>query len=105
PPADAVERLPRPIAASVRAMRTAVSSLAILLLATASGRAEGASPPVDTFGELSRAIIACWNPPAGSERSEITLRFGLTGHGALRGPPMVTWSKLVGPPDLQQAFA
>src|SRR5262245_27191613 len=53
-----------------------------------------AATPVDNFGDLSQAILACWRPPAGSEGSEITLRFGLTGRGELRGPPMVTYSRL-----------
>ena len=49
--------------------------------------------------------MTCWKPPAGSEGSEITLRFGLTGLGALRGSPMVTYSRLVGSKELQRAFA
>lgn len=49
--------------------------------------------------------MACWKPPAGSQASEITLRFGLTGQGALRGPPMVAYAKLIGSKELQQAFA
>lgn len=48
--------------------------------------------------------MACWKPPAGSYGSEVTLRFGLDGKGALRGPPMVTYSRLIGSKDLQKAF-
>ena len=68
-------------------------------------RAADAAAPADTFRDLSHAILASWNPPGGSEGSEITLRFGLTGRGELRGPPMVTYSRLIGPSALQQAFA
>jgi hypothetical protein len=60
---------------------------------------------VDSFAALGEAIMACWKPPAGSEGSEITLSFGLTGHGVLRGPPVVRYSKLIGSKDLQKAFA
>src|SRR5262249_3620611 len=70
-----------------------------------TARAADGAPPVDNFAALGQAIMACWKPPAGSEGAEITLRFGLTGQGALRGPPMVTYSKLVGSKELQKAFA
>jgi len=67
-------------------------------------RAAEPASPIDSFASLGPAIMACWKPPAGSEGSELTLRFGLTGQGALRGPPMVTYSKLIGAADLRKAF-
>jgi hypothetical protein len=87
-----------------RLRRLAVLSCAAILTASIAARA-GDTGPVDSFGSLGQAIMACWKPPAGSEASEITLRFGLTGQGALRGPPMVTYSRLIGSKELQQAFA
>src|SRR5215468_3376245 len=60
---------------------------------------------ITTIDQIGPAITACWHPPAGSAGSEITLRFGLTGKGELRGPPMVTYSKLIGASELQKAFA
>ena len=77
--------------------------VAILVGSLAARAAEPASP-IDNFASLGAAIMACWKPPAGSEGSELTLRFGLTGQGALRGPPMVTYSKLIGAADLRKAF-
>ena len=74
--------------------------VAILVGSLAARAAEPASP-IDNFASLGAAIMACWKPPAGSE---LTLRFGLTGQGALRGPPMVTYSKLIGAADLRKAF-
>jgi hypothetical protein len=69
----------------------------------AAPAAEPASP-IDDFASLGSAIMACWKPPVGSAGSELTLRFGLTGQGALRGPPMVTYSRLFGAKDQQEAF-
>ena len=77
--------------------------VAILVGSPVARAAEPASP-IDSFASLGPAIMACWKPPAGSEGSELTLRFGLTGQGALRGPPMVTYAKLIGAKDLQRAF-
>jgi hypothetical protein len=78
-----------------------VSCLAVV----APGNAQPSMPAVNTIEELGPAIIACWRPPAGSQGSEITLRFGLNGKGELRGPPMVTYSKLFGSQELQKGFA
>src|SRR4051812_48422669 len=75
-----------------------------ILVADIGAAARPASPPVDSFAALDQVMTACWKPRAGSEGSEITLKFGLTGQGALRGPPMVTYSKLLGPKELQKAF-
>jgi len=88
-----------------RFRRLAVLQCAAILAATIAAQGGELPPPVDSFGSLAAAIMICWKPPAGSEGSEITLRFGLTGQGALRGPPMVTYSKLIGSKELQQAFA
>jgi hypothetical protein len=79
----------------------------VLLLAgcIAVAAAQAPPPPIDNFDALGAAIMSCWKPPAGSEGFEITLRFGLTGQGALRGSPMVTYAKLFGSKELQQAFA
>ena len=75
-----------------------------ILVGSLAARAAGPPSSIDNFDSIGPAIMACWQPPAGSEGSELTLRFGLTGQGALRGPPMVTYSKLVGTKDLQKAF-
>ncbi len=90
-------------------MRHRFSLLVVLLQITIlalciAACAANAAPAIDNFDGLAHALETCWEPPAGSEGLEITLRFGLTGHGALRGPPMVTYSKLSGPKELQRAF-
>ena len=85
--------------------RGAVIQCAALLAASIAAHAGDAPRPVDSFESLAQAVMTCWKPPDGSEGSEITLRFGLTGQGALRGPPMVTYSRLIGSKELQRAFA
>lgn len=58
----------------------------------------------DNINELFRYLGQCAKFPPGTEGSEITLRFSLTHYGALRGKPMITYSKLVGSPEDQQLF-
>jgi hypothetical protein len=77
---------------------------AALLVTTVAAGPGDASPAIDSFGALGEAIMACWKPPAGADGAELTLRFGLTGQGVLRGPPMVTYSKLIGSKELQKSF-
>lgn len=72
--------------------------------AAAAPRLPANAEPVRSFGELSDALTACWSPPPGTQGFEITLRFGLTGKGELRGKPLATHSVLPGPPDIQRAF-
>jgi hypothetical protein len=60
---------------------------------------------VARFSDIGRAIAACWMPPVESGGSSITLRFGIDSTGALRGPPVVTSSKLFGSVEAQHEFA
>jgi hypothetical protein len=79
--------------------------LTAFLLAQNPALADGPKPPVNTFQALWPALTACWRPPAETVGSEITLRFGLDHTGRLRGLPIVTYSKLVGPAELREVFA
>ena len=58
----------------------------------------------DNLQDLFRFLYQCATVPAGTEGSELTLRFSLTQYGALRGKPMITYSKLVGSPVDQRVF-
>jgi hypothetical protein len=89
---------------NLRGLATFCCVVIFVLVGSLAARAAEEASPIDSFASLGQAIMACWKPPAGSEGSELTLRFGLTGQGALRGPPMVTYSKLIGAKDLQKAF-
>jgi hypothetical protein len=50
--------------------------------------------PADTLVQLYPALAACWTPPAGLGRAQVTLRLSLTRDGHLQGPPRVTYASL-----------
>jgi len=60
---------------------------------------------VAKFSDIGPAIAACWTPPAESGGSSITLRFGINSAGALRGPPAITYAKLIGSIEVRQESA
>ena len=85
------------------------SSICLLVLGLAMNGPARAQPKAvsqtpDNMQELFRFLDQCAKFPPGSEGSEITLRFSLTHYGALRGKPMITYSKLVGSPEDQRLF-
>ena len=90
------------------AMRIFICGIAALgLIATgASVQAQVKSPSQtpDNIQELFQFLYQCARVPAGGEGSELTLRFSLTHYGALRGKPMITYSKLVGSLEDQRVF-
>jgi len=77
-------------------------ALAMSAPAHAQARAVPRSP--DNLRELFQFLYQCARIPPGTEGSELTLRFSLTHYGALRGKPMITYSKLVGSPADQRVF-
>ena len=72
--------------------------------APAHAQTKGISQTPDNIQELFQVLYQCAKVPAGVEGSELTLRFSLTHYGALRGKPMITYSKLVGSPEDQRVF-
>ncbi|MGV6875416.1 hypothetical protein ACUSIJ_22325 [Pseudochelatococcus sp. B33] len=67
----------------------------LLLGATASGAvAQTASPVVNTPRDIGPALVACWNPPGGSDGLTATARFSFRRDGSLMGPPRITFSRL-----------
>ena len=79
-------------------------SLALTMNGSALAQSKPVSQAPDNMPELVRFLGQCAKFPPGSEGSEITLRFSLTHYGALRGKPMITYSKLVGSPQDQRLF-
>jgi hypothetical protein len=47
-------------------------------------------PKVGNWQILREHLAACWNVPPGTVGSSVTLRFGISSVGALRGPPLIT---------------
>ncbi len=88
----------------------ALGVLALLaLLPAGPAGAQGPSPqdttpPLNRLDQLWPALRACWKAPAGTEGSEITLRFGLNARGEMKGAPLATHSTLTGDQATQKAF-
>ena len=72
--------------------------------APAWAQSKQASQTPDNIQELFQFLYQCAKLPPSVEGSELTLRFSLTHYGALRGKPMITYSKLVGSPEDQRVF-
>ena len=72
--------------------------------APAWAQSKQASQTPDNIQELFQFLYQCAKVPPGVEGSELTLRFSLTHYGALRGKPMITYSKLVGSAEDQKLF-
>ena len=62
----------------------------MLALLAAPGLAAG-SPPARLAGDVARAILPCWHPPAVG--GEITLALSLRRDGTVIGAPRVTYVK------------
>src|SRR4051794_24071434 len=84
-------------------MRTLVALAFLASAAVAPAHASEKRSP-DNLRDLFAYLRQCVRLPLGSEGSEITLRFGLTHYGALKGPPMITHSRLAGDLAARQAF-
>lgn len=83
----------------------------ILLVCTMLGVASVPAPSSaqaprspDNIRELFAYLDQCVSLPISAAGSEITLRFSLTHYGALRGKPMISYSKLVGDGQAQADF-
>ena len=85
-----------------------MSGVAVIALVAAGAPAHAQtktpSQTPDNIQELFQFLYQCAKVPAGVEGSELTLRFSLTHYGALRGKPMITYSKLVGSLEDQRVF-
>ena len=60
--------------------------------------------PVATLEAMWGALGKCWQPPAGSEGLEVTVRFSLKRDGSLNGKPQITWLKRGGTESQRRAF-
>ena len=60
--------------------------------------------PADTLEALGHALTACFEAPAGSAGSEITVLVSLRRDGTVLGQPRITFAHLVGTPDGKRFF-
>jgi len=73
------------------------SALILMLLAAVAD-------PLTTMDEVGAAIMSCWKPPVGAEKSTVTLSFSLKSDGSLVGPPQTTFINVSGDEDVRQHF-
>jgi hypothetical protein len=60
-------------------------------------------PKVGNWQALREYLATCWTVPEGTEGSSVTLRFGISAAGELRGPPLTTATN-VKPKELGAAY-
>ena len=60
--------------------------------------------PLTTMDEVGAAIMSCWKPPVGVEKSTVTLSCSLKSDGSLVGPPQTTFINVSGDEDVRQHF-
>jgi hypothetical protein len=58
---------------------------------------------VGNWEVLRNHLASCWSFPANSEGSSVTLRFGISAAGELRGPPLITATN-VKPKEMAAAY-
>ena len=80
-------------------MRIVSCSVAVILMALPTH-----ADPLTTMDEVGAAIMSCWKPPAGVEKSTVTLSFSLKSDGSLIGPPRATFINVAGDENVRQKF-
>ena len=74
-------------------------SVALLLLPPSAN-----ADLLTTMNEVGAAIMLCWKPPSGVEKSTVTLSFSLKRDGSLIGPPRSTFINVAGDEKVRQQF-
>ncbi len=85
-------------------MRLAVWFCVIALALGPASPGAAQEHPSNNIREFFAYLQECVHLPAGSEGSEMTLRFGLTPEGMLRGKPIIAYAKLAGDERMQKRF-
>lgn len=60
--------------------------------------------PLTTMDQVGAAVMSCWKPPAGVEKSSVTLSFSLKSDGSLVGPPRATSINVTGDETIRKQF-
>jgi hypothetical protein len=102
-PAAAASQLPQPGVplsrrlggAAPTAMPQAVAP--VVRPAVERRREDGLYEPgrIDDWPQLRQHLATCWNVPARTIGSSVTLRFMISSAGELRGPPMITATNVI----------
>jgi hypothetical protein len=86
------------------AMRSLARSLATCAISLILGVSSSTAAPLNTMDEVGAAIRACWNAPAGSKGSFVTLSFSFKRDGTLIGPPRATDITVAGDDAAKKQF-
>ena len=57
-----------------------------------------------TMNQVGKAVLACWEPPAGVKNSSVTLSFSFKRDGSLIGPPRSTAIDVDGDESTRKQF-
>lgn len=60
--------------------------------------------PLTTMDQVGAAVMSCWKPPAGVEKSSVTLSFSLKSDGSLVGPPRAKSIDVTGDETVRRQF-
>lgn len=82
-----------------KAIRFPAIAVALFMALPSAGAAT-----LNTMNEVSKAILACWTPPANSENSSVTLSFSFKRDGTLIGPPKTTAIRVAGDDKARKAY-
>ena len=85
-------------------MKRACTTITVAALLWIGAAWQSGAEPLKTMDEVGAAIQACWNPPAGTSGSAVTLRFSFNRDGKLIGPPMATAINVSGDDATRQAL-
>jgi hypothetical protein len=85
---------------AVKSLKRIVCCSAALILIPLTTHAD----PLMTMDEVGAAIMSCWKPPAGVEKSTVTLSFSFKSDGSLVGPPQSTFINVAGDEKVRQQF-
>ena len=85
-------------------MRSLGLSFAICGASLIVSVASSMAAPLNTMDEVGAAIRACWNAPAGSKGSFVTLSFSFRRDGTLIGPPRPSGISVAGDAEAKKQF-
>jgi hypothetical protein len=94
----------------LRQALAAVLPLLLLLLFSVSTRAQTppsdtSKAPLQTLGEVSKALQTCFSPPQPYPGMRVTVRLSFNGYGGIQGQPHVTYVTPDAPEQVRTAYA
>jgi hypothetical protein len=85
-------------------LKRALATISIAASLSVGPNGPSGAEPLETIDDVGAALRACWNPPAGTSGSAVTLRFSFNRNGKLIGPPRATAIKVSGDDAARRTF-